>query len=89
MAENLMRLITKGKLPLGTTLHHQGRGDRYASRTVTATVTEGGIRFEGRTYTSPSGAARAITGGKVDGWIFWKLPSGEQLGTLRTERRVM
>ena len=83
MAENLLQLITSGKLPSGTTLHHQGR--QHATRTVTATVVADGIRYSGRTYSSPSAAARTITGRPVDGWIFWKLPSGELLGSLRGE----
>jgi len=81
MAENLLSLIASGKLSSGTQLHHQGR--LHAERTVTATVTKNGINFGGRTFTSPSAAARAITGGPVDGWLFWKLPSGQPLGTLR------
>jgi Protein of unknown function (DUF2924) len=86
MAENLMSLIASGKLSSGTRLHHEGR--LRAEWTVTATVTKSGIDFGGRTFTTPSAAARAITGGPVDGWLFWKLPSGEALGTLRAIRNV-
>ena len=82
MTENLLGLITSGKLPSGTALHHKDR--RRGAPTVTATVAENGIRFGGRIYTTPSAAARAITHRPVDGWIFWKLPSGEPLSTLRT-----
>ena len=83
MAEDLLSLIMSGKLPSGTTLHHQGR--QYSGR---ATVTENGLRVGGRIYETPTGAAKAITNNReVDGWIFWKLPSGARLGTLRTERR--
>jgi hypothetical protein len=85
MAENLLSLIMSGKLPSGTTLHHRDRRD--AARTVTATVAENGIRFGGHTYLSPSGAARAITDHPVNGWLFWKLPSGKSLSTLRTNIR--
>jgi hypothetical protein len=81
MAEDLLSLIKSGKLPSGTTLHHQGH--RYSGD---ATVTENGLRVRGRTYETPTGAAKAITNREVDGWIFWKLPSGERLDTLRTER---
>ena len=83
MSESLSSLIMSGKLPRGTKLHHQGR--QYAERTVTATVAEDGIRLHDRTYLSPSGAAQAITGHPVNGWLFWKLPSGEPLGTLRAD----
>lgn len=82
MAEDLLSLIRSAKLRSGTTLHHQRR--RRGERAVTARVVEDGIHFSGRTYSSPSAAAKAITGRPVDGWIFWKLPSGEPLTTLRT-----
>jgi site-specific DNA-methyltransferase (adenine-specific) len=81
MAENLLSLIASGKLPGGTKLHHQGR--RRADCTATATIAENGIILNGHTYSSPSGAARAVTGNGVNGWVFWKLPSGRSLGTLR------
>lgn len=80
MAVNLLSLIMSGKLPIGTVLHHKGR--QYSGH---ATVTEAGLRVGGRTYETPTGAAKAITYGEVDGWIFWKLPSGEPLDTLRDE----
>lgn len=37
-------------------------------------VDEGGklaYRCCGKTYASPSGAAKAITGREVNGWVFW------------------
>jgi hypothetical protein len=86
MAENLLQLITSGRLPSGTALHH--RGFRHADHTVRATVVENGILFDGHTYSSPSGAARSITGSEVNGWTFWKLPSGKPLATLRTEHHM-
>ena len=82
MADNLLALITSGKLRPGAELHHTGRG--LSDRTVTATVAENGIRFRGRAFTTPSAAAKVVTGRPVDGWIFWKLPSGEPLGSLRS-----
>jgi hypothetical protein len=79
--DTLIGLIRSGKLTVGTTLSHAGR--IHKSRSVTAKVSEQGISFRGRTYSSPSGAARAITGIPVDGWRFWKLPGGKNLDTLR------
>ena len=81
MTEDLMTLITSGKLLPGTILRHQGR--QYSGR---ATVTEEGIRLWGRTYSTPTAAAKAITQREVDGWLFWKLPSGEALSSVRTPR---
>ena len=66
MAEDLLSLIMSGKLPIGTILYHQG--PQYSGR---ATVTENGLRVWGTTYKTPTGAAKAITGREVDGWIFW------------------
>jgi hypothetical protein len=86
MAENLLTLISDGRLPEGTVLHHVGRGKTSASRGVTATVVRGGIRLRGEVYSTPSAAAKAVTGLPVDGWAFWKLPTGERLDSLRTTR---
>jgi site-specific DNA-methyltransferase (adenine-specific) len=85
MADDLLTLIRTGKLPSGITLRHSFR--RVAKGDVTSTVVDDGIRVRGRTYKTPSAAARAITQTPVDGWLFWKLPTGESLGTLRTEVR--
>lgn len=82
MADNLLALIALGKLRPGAELHHKGR--RLSGRTVTATVAENGIRFRGHTFTTPSAAAKVVTGRPVDGWIFWRLSSGEPLDSLRS-----
>ncbi|MGH3259826.1 MAG: hypothetical protein ACRDOU_31255 [Streptosporangiaceae bacterium] len=82
MAEDLLTLIRSGKLPTGTTLRHKFLSSYKDD--AAATVVDDGIRIDGKTYRTPSGAARAITQNPVDGWLFWKLPSGETLGTLRT-----
>jgi hypothetical protein len=42
-----------------------------------------GIRFEGRVYSTPSAAAKSVTGKPVDGWKFWRTPDGKQLSELR------
>ena len=34
--------------------------------------------MRGRTFSTPSGAARAVTGKPVDRWIFWRLPDGDR-----------
>jgi Restriction Enzyme Adenine Methylase Associated len=85
MADDLLTLIRTGKLPSGTALRH--RFVRVPKDAVTSTVVDDGIRVKGKIYTTPSAAARAITGAPVDGWLFWKLPTGEPLGALRTEVR--
>lgn len=78
---DLLSLIRSGALPVGSTLFHRSRGDH--SRDATATVVADGLRMGGRVHPTASGAARAITHKPVDGWLFWKLPSGEPLAFLR------
>jgi len=84
MAEDLISLIRSGRLRVGTILLHRGRSGRSTS--ATATVVERGLQMRGQTFSTPSGAARAITGKPVDGWIFWRLPDGARLDSLRSDR---
>lgn len=81
MADDFHNLIRSGKLPVGTTLEHKAR--IYSDRNVSGTVVDGGLRVRGRVYTTPSGAAKAVTRKPVDGWSFWRLPDGRQLVSLR------
>jgi hypothetical protein len=37
----------------------------------------------GRNFATPSAAAKEVTGKPVDGWLFWKLPDGRSLDSLR------
>jgi hypothetical protein len=82
----LLELIGQGRLALDMRLHHKGR---IADRNVVATVVAGGLRVKTRTFATPSAAAKAVTGGEVDGWAFWRLPDGRRLDALRPgERRL-
>lgn len=45
---------------------------RFKGRMLEATVENGKIIYDGRSYTSPSGAAGAATGKNVNGWRFWE-----------------
>jgi hypothetical protein len=80
--DELLALIRQGKLAVSTTLLHRGRGDH--SKDATATVVPEGLRMKGKVYPTPSAAARTVTHKPVDGWLFWRLPNGEPLGSLRT-----
>jgi hypothetical protein len=79
-------LIASGTLPIGTTLFHQARR-RHPDRNVTAIVTKEGLRVGDKVYSTPSAAARSITGNPVDGWTFWRLPTGDRLDSLRPGHR--
>lgn len=81
----LTDLIRTGQLKVGTKLTHSGR--LYRDRDVQASVVQGGIQYESTVYSTPSAAARAITNKPVDGWAFWRLPSGERLDSLRPGTR--
>ena len=79
--KTLVALIAAGRLPVGTKLHHPAR---RADRAESGSVVADGIHIRGRTYSTPSGAAVVVTGGKpTDGWHFWKLPDGKALDSLR------
>jgi hypothetical protein len=85
MAEDLLSLISAGKIEVGTVLYHAGRQDR--TRAVTAVVVDRGLRVRGQIYPTPSAAAKVFAGRPVDGWIFWRLPNGELLDAMRSEHR--
>jgi len=62
---------------------------KYKNNTYKATVRANGLIFyKGGLYTSPSSAAKAVTGAKVDGWRFWKYKTKKgkwvPLSTLKT-----
>jgi site-specific DNA-methyltransferase (adenine-specific) len=74
-------LVSSGQLVVGTKLHHPAR--IHTDRSVTASVVTDGMRMGGRNFATPSAAAKEVTGKPVDGWLFWKLPDGRSLDSLR------
>jgi Protein of unknown function DUF262/Protein of unknown function (DUF1524)/Restriction Enzyme Adenine Methylase Associated len=63
-------LLAAGLIQEGATLYARRRG--LADRTATV-LSDGSLDVEGLSYTSPSGAAGAVTGGSENGWWFWLL----------------
>lgn len=57
----------RSTLPDGTQLRATYKGQR-----VMAQVQGGQVVYDGQRYRSPSGAASAVTGTSVNGWIFWE-----------------
>lgn len=55
----------------------------------TATIqADGSIEVEGEFFGTPSGAGNKIRGGgATNGWVFWRLPDGRQLGDIRAAYR--
>ncbi|MBE0658289.1 MAG: DUF4357 domain-containing protein [Bryobacteraceae bacterium] len=77
--------IAKGVVFPGGTLFRA----THKGKTYTGTVEDGALRVDGRSYSSPSQAAVAITGNSVNGWIFWecKLPGQSGWQMLKTLRK--
>jgi hypothetical protein len=66
----LADITAAGLLDEGATLYARGR--RVAGRTATV-LSDGALDVDGVRYSSPSGAARAVSGTSVNGWWFWLL----------------
>jgi hypothetical protein len=66
----LADIMAAGLLDEGATLYARGR--RVAGRTATV-LSDGALDVDGVRYSSPSGAARAVSGTNVNGWWFWLL----------------
>lgn len=78
----IKQLIVAGLLEPGSKLHARRGPWGQAACTV---LDNGDLELEGKTYSSPSGAARQIRKGAANGWWFWELPDGRRLKDLRAE----
>jgi hypothetical protein len=77
--------IAKGvRFPAGTEFRAP-----YKGQMVSAKVAEGALHLNGKRFTSPSGAAVAITGGPVNGWTFWecRLPGSASWRSINSMRK--
>jgi hypothetical protein len=72
-------LLEQGRLKPGTELHHRALGRKMMIRAV---VVPSGIEVDGEIFASPSAAGRATEGWNVNGWKYWRLPTGEPLKAL-------
>ena len=77
----LQDLIDAGRLTVGTRLVSVN-----GAWPATSTVTADGLEYDGRTFTSPSAAGDAVTGGSVPGWDFWAIETDTGRTTLATIR---
>jgi len=71
-AEGMLNIGSGVALPNGTLLKCRHKGNEYE-----APVKDGKIWVHGKGYTSPSGAAVALTDTSVNGWRFWKVKRPE------------
>lgn len=78
----LRHLIDAGFLAPGDKLVATHRDFKWKEATVTAT---GGIDLDGRHYTSPSAAGRALRLRNTNGWYFWAVADGRRLRDVRAE----
>ncbi|MES2753312.1 MAG: hypothetical protein V4659_01465 [Pseudomonadota bacterium] len=62
-----------GAFPIGLKLEHSFRD----GRTVHATVTKGGVSYDGKVYKDFSPAGVAAAGYQVNGWDFWNYMTDE------------
>lgn len=79
--DKLSALVRTGLLRARTKLRRSPRIRHDCD--VVAKVIQGVISAGSRTYSTPSGAARAVIARPVDARLFWRLPSGEFLASLR------
>jgi hypothetical protein len=73
-------LIADGKLKIGTKLTATYKGTKVNAKIADA---EGQVKIGRELHASPSSAAKAVSGNARNGFIFWKLEDGRQLGSLR------
>ncbi|MDP5182252.1 DUF2924 domain-containing protein [Blastococcus sp. BMG 814] len=76
---DVFALLQASLLSVGDVLNARYKGVEYR-----ATVRGNGyLSLQGKDYPSPTAAAVAITGSNVNGWRFWRVATGETLGSLR------
>ncbi len=76
----LRDLVASGHLAVGAKLI--ARDGEYGGYTATVTA-DGTLEMGGKSYVSPSGAARDVLGRAVNGWTFWRPIEGGKLLDIR------
>lgn len=73
IVNNKLSWVSKGVVfPEGTEFRSYYKGQYYYAK-----VENGSLVYEGKQYSSPSAAAKAITNNLVNGWIFWECKLSE------------
>lgn len=78
----LKHLMEAGLLSAGDKLLATHRDYKGKVATVTG---DGAIELDGKRYTSPSAAGRALRQRATNGWYFWAVADGRRLRDVRTE----
>jgi hypothetical protein len=79
-------LIGAGLISAGTVLY--ARRPHLSTKTATV-LSDGTLDVDGVTYTTPSGAARALTGKQVNGWEFWLIDPKRRLALTELWRQYV
>lgn len=74
-ADRKRKRISRELPPIGTKLVGKSRGQVYEALVVkSSTESERrAVRLQDREFLSLSGAAVAVTGHAINGWVFWKI----------------
>lgn len=80
----LPQLVAAGALEPGARLFGRTSGGKMAEATIMA---NGHLEVDGKSFETPSGAARYVRGGGTNGWRFWVLDDGRQIHDLRNAFR--
>jgi len=78
----LERLVSAGLLSHGETLYATHRDFNGAEATLHR---DGSIHVNGKRYTSPSAAGKALRKKATNGWYFWAVQDGRRLRDIRVE----
>jgi hypothetical protein len=78
----LKHLMEAGLLTAGDKLVATHRDYKGKEATVTG---DGAIELDGKRYTSPSAAGRALRQRATNGWYFWAVTDGRRLRDVRTQ----
>ena len=67
--------ISRELPPIGTKLVGKSRGQVYEALIIKSSTEpkRRAVRLQDREFLSLSGAAMAVTGHAINGWVFWKL----------------
>lgn len=79
---DLRHLIDAGLVSTSETLHSTHRDFPGSTATV---LPNGELKVHGKTYASPSAAAKSVRQRTTNGWYFWAVHDGRRLRDVRTE----
>lgn len=80
---DLAQLVSSGWLEAGVKLRS---GSSAHAEAEAAVAQDGRVYLGGTAFDTPSGAARSLTLGEVNGWIFWRIDDSDKtLADIRSD----